>query len=314
MKWAEISIKTTHEATEVIAEIFHEVGATGVVIEDPELVNAYRNSGAWDYTDIPEAMNTEVVTVKAYLPADETLDDKLRIFEQKVDTLAGNDIDKGSGDISCSEIQDEDWATSWKKFFHPVKIGDLIVIKPSWEEYNASPVDIIIELDPGMAFGTGTHPTTAMCVRQLEEIITGGMEVFDVGTGSGVLAITAAKLGATKVRAVDFDPTAVRIAKENVKINDVSDLVQVAESDLLKGIEGQADVIIANIIADIIIRLLDDIPHKLKKGGTLLASGIIADRLADVTEAVIDHGLTVDKVVEEGGWAAMVIHHGGNGQ
>lgn len=311
MKWAEISIKTTHEATEFVAEIFHDLGAAGVVIEDPVLVNAYRDSGAWDYTDIPEAVDTEIVTVKAYLPVDEALDEKLRRFKEEIDALAGRDVDKGCGDISCSEIQDEDWATSWKDYFHPVKVGDIIVIKPSWEAYNESPDDIVIELDPGMAFGTGTHHTTAMCIRVLEETITGGMEVFDVGTGSGVLAIAAAKLGATKVRAVDFDPVAVRVAKENVDLNGMEEVVQVGQSDLLKDVEGKADVIIANIIADVVIRLLDDVPRKLKADGTMIASGIIADRVADVTKAVIKQGFTVDKVLEEGGWAAMVIRGGG---
>jgi ribosomal protein L11 methyltransferase len=311
VKWAEISIRTTHEATELIAEIFHDLGASGVVIEDPELVNTYRNSGIWDYTDIPEATNTEVVTVKAYLPMDEELDDKLRTFEKEVDALAGHNIDKGTGDISCSEIQDEDWANNWKKYFHTEKIGDIIVIKPSWEEYTASPDDIVIELDPGMAFGTGTHPTTSMCIRILEEIVTGGMHIFDVGTGSGVLAIAAAKLGATDVTAVDFDSVAVTVAKENVAINHAESVISVARGDLLKGVDGKADIIIANIIADIIIRLLDDIPTKLKTGGTMIASGIIADRLGDVTEEVIAHGLLVDRVLEEGGWVAMVIRNGG---
>ncbi len=311
MKWAEISIRTTHEATELIAEIFHDLGASGVVIEDPELVNTYRNSGIWDYTDIPEATNTEVVTVKAYLPMDEELDDKLRAFEKEVDALAVHNIDKGTGDISCSEIQDEDWANNWKTYFHTEKIGDIIVIKPSWEEYTASPDDIVIELDPGMAFGTGTHPTTSMCIRILEEIVTGGMKIFDVGTGSGVLAIAAAKLGATEVTAVDFDPVAVTVASENVAINHANSIISVGRGDLLKGVEGKADIVIANIIADIIILLLDDIPNKLKIGGTMIASGIIADRLGDVTEAVIAHGLLVDRVLEEGGWAAMVIRNGG---
>jgi len=311
VKWAEISIRTTHEATELIAEIFHDLGASGVVIEDPELVNTYRNSGIWDYTDIPEATNTEVVTVKAYLPMDEELDDKLRAFEKEVDALAGHNIDKGAGDISYSEIQDEDWANNWKTYFHTEKIGDIIVIKPSWEEYMASPDDIVIELDPGMAFGTGTHPTTSMCIRILEEIVTGGMKIFDVGTGSGVLAIAAAKLGATEVTAVDFDPVAVTVAKENVAINQADSIISVGRGDLLKGVEGKADIVIANIIADIIIVLLDDIPNKLKIGGTMIASGIIADRLGDVTEAVIAHGLLVDRVLEEGGWAAMVIRNGG---
>lgn len=311
MKWAEISIRTTHEATEIIAEIFHDLGATGVVIEDPELVNTYRNSGDWDYTDIPEALDTETVTVKAYLPADEELDDKLRCFEARVDALAAHDIDKGCGDISLQEIQDEDWATSWKAFFHPTRIGERIVIKPTWEAYEKALDDIVIELDPGMAFGTGTHHTTAMCLRLLEELVQAGMTVFDVGTGSGVLAVAAAKLGAARVTAVDFDSVAVRTAQENVAQNGEAARVTVGRSDLLRAVSGQADLIVANIIADVVIRLFDEAKEKLRPGGKLLVSGIIADRLPDVTEAALQRGLTVDRVVEEGDWAAMLLLPGG---
>lgn len=307
MKWAEIGIQTTHEATEIIAEIFHELGASGVVIEDPELVNAYRSSGDWDYTDIPEALDTETVTVKAYLPADEELDDKLRCFKARVDALAAHDIDKGSGDISCQEVQDEDWATSWKEFFHPVKVGTRIVIKPTWEAYEAAVDEIVIELDPGMAFGTGTHHTTAMCLRLLEELVTDGMTVFDAGTGSGVLAVAAAKLGAATVTAVDFDAVAVRTARENIALNGEEARVSVARGDLLQAVEGQADLIVANIIADVVIRLLGETREKLKPGGRILASGIIAERLPDVTEAALRCGMTVDRVVESGEWAAMVL-------
>lgn len=310
MKWTEISIQTSHEATEIIAEMFHELGASGVVIEDPELINQYRASGAWDYTDIPEAMETEVVTVKAYLPVDDELEGKLREFEKRVDSLDEIEIDKGRGEISYSEIQDEDWSNTWKEFFHPEKIGDLIVIKPSWEEYEPTPDEIVVELDPGMAFGTGTHPTTSMCIRELEKLVKGGMKIFDVGTGSGVLAIVAAKLGAGEVTAVDFDATAVRVATENIAINKVENIITTGESDLLKNVSGKADIIIANIIADIIIRLLDDVESKLKKGGALLASGIIAERAADVTEAAIAHGLSIEKVIEEKGWVAMLIRNG----
>ena len=310
MKWAEISIQTTHEATEAVANIFHDLGAKGVVIEDPELINAYRRSGAWEYCDIPEEENTEVVTVKAYLPADTSLREKMRLFETRINSLASNNLDKGRGAIALREIQEEDWASSWKKFFHPVKVGERIVIKPTWEKYEALEDDLVIEIDPGMAFGTGTHHTTAMCVRALEEIIQPNTTVFDVGTGSGILAIAAAKLGAKKVQAVDFDDTAVHVAKENVALNQVEDVVTVQQGDLLSGIDGQADVIVANIIADIIIKLLQDVSHRLKDGGYLLASGIIADRLSDVTAEVLAQGFTVEKVTEEGGWVAMLIRKG----
>ena len=314
MKWAEISIKTTHEATEFIAEIFHELGAAGVVIEDPELVNTYRKAGTLDYTDIPEAIDTEVVTVKAYLPFNDELDEKMRCFEKKVDALAGHDVDKGLGDISCSEIHDEDWADNWKKYFHSEKVGDLIVIKPTWEDYTASPDDIVVELDPEATFGTGTHPTTAMCVRELESLVKGGMEIFDIGTGSGILSIVSAKLGAGKVTAVDYDRIAVEVSTKNIAQNHVENIITTGQSDLLQHVNGKADIIIANIIADIVIRLLDEVKAHLKPGGTLLASGIISERIADVTEAVLAHGFTLDKVIEEGGWAAMLIHCDGGEQ
>ncbi len=311
MKWAEVSIKTSHEATELVAEIFHDLGASGVVIEDPELLNDYIHSGLWDYTDIPEAKDIEVVTVKAYLPVDDELDDKMRVFKKEVDALVARNVDRGPGDISCNEIQDEDWSENWKQYFHTEKVGDIIVIKPAWEQYEAGPDDIVVEMDPGAAFGTGTHPTTSMCIRELEEIVRGGMEVFDVGTGSGILAITAVVLGAAKVTAVDYDETALKAARKNIVQNQVEDRITIGRSDLLKQVDGKADLIIANIIADIVIRLFDELEAHLKPNGILLASGIIGDRIADVTESALAHGFVIEKVTEEKDWAAMRIRLAG---
>ena len=312
VKWAEVSIHTSHEATEAVANIFHDLGAAGVVIEDPELINSYRRSGTWDYCDVPEQTDTETVVVKAYLPVDEELDDKLKEFEARVDELAAHEINKGKGQIQWREVQEEDWATSWKTYFHPVRVGDRVVIKPSWEDYSAAPDDIVIELDPGMAFGTGTHHTTAMCIRCLEQVLQPGHTVFDVGTGSGILAVAAAKLGAASVQAVDLDPVAVRVARENIAINGVEKVVSVAQGDLLTGIgDGRSDIVVANIIADVIIRLLPDVPARLKDEGIFIGSGIIAERLGDVTREILENGLLVDKVIEEGGWAAVVARKEG---
>ena len=295
MKWAEVSIRTSHEETELIAEIFHDVGASGVVIEDPEEFNSYIDSGLFDYSNLPKAEQTNIVTIKAYLPVDEELDDRLRTFEQRVRDLAKVDgFDAGSCPIEWHTVQDEDWADNWKAYFHTEKVGGLIVI----------------DLDPGAAFGTGTHPTTAMCIRELESAVKGGMRVFDVGTGSGVLAVTAAKLGAGEVIAMDYDRTAAHVAQENVERNHVEDRVTTGVSDLLQSFTGKADLIIANIIADIVIRLFDELDAHLAEGGHLLASGIIDERVADVTEAALSHGFAIDKVIEESGWAAMVISRG----
>ncbi|MBP2650724.1 MAG: prmA [Firmicutes bacterium] len=311
MKWAELSIQTMSEATEAVANIFHELGAAGVVIEDPDLINSYRRSGAWDYCDIPEQLNTGIVTVKAYLPVDDAIDDKIRVLSDSLEELEHN-IETSLGPVERREVQDEDWAVTWKEFFLPVKIGERVVIKPTWKDYIPESEDIIIEIDPGMAFGTGSHHTTAMCIRMLEEVVKPGDTVYDVGTGSGVLAVTAAKLGAKKVLAADFDSVAVRVANENVKVNNVESVVKVDVGDLLAGFTGQADIIVANIVADIILKMLPDVSPRLTDGGYFIAGGIIVERIGEVLLALSANGLILEKATEEGGWGNILARKGGN--
>ena len=311
MQWAEVSVDTSHEATELVSEILQELGAAGVVIEDPALLNEYIRSGLWDYTDLKESEETEVVRVKAYWALDEELEGKLQRLAARLDGMTAHGIDTGAGAVSWKAVADEDWAETWKEFFHTEKIGARTVIKPTWEEYEAKAGEIVVELDPGAAFGTGQHATTSLCIRALEDLVRPGMTVFDVGTGSGVLAIVAAKLGAKRVEAVDFDPVAVRVARENVRQNGAEDVVRTERSDLLKSVEGEADLIIANIIADIIVRLFGEVKGSLAAGGTMLLSGIIEDRLADVVETAGQHGFSVEKIEQEKGWAAVVVKGGG---
>ena len=311
MQWAEVSVDTSHEATDLVSEILQELGAAGVVIEDPALLNEYIRSGLWDYTDLKESEETEVVRVKAYWALDEELEGKLQNLSERLASLAQHGIDKGAGAVSWRAVADEDWAETWKEFFHTEKVGARTVIKPTWEEYEAKAGEIVVELDPGAAFGTGQHATTSLCIRALEDLVRPGMTVFDVGTGSGVLAIVAAKLGAKRVEAVDFDPVAVRVARENVRQNGAEDVVRTERSDLLKSVAGEADLIIANIIADIIVRLFGEVKGSLAAGGTMLLSGIIEDRLADVVEAAGQHGFSVEKIEQEKGWAAVVVKGGG---
>ncbi|EEX76561.1 50S ribosomal protein L11 methyltransferase [Selenomonas sputigena] len=311
LQWAEVSVDTSHEATDLVSEILQELGAAGVVIEDPALLNEYIRSGLWDYTDLKESEETEVVRVKAYWALDEELEGKLQNLSERLASLAQHGIDKGAGAVSWKAVADEDWAETWKEFFHTEKIGARTVIKPTWEEYEAEAGEIVAELDPGAAFGTGQHATTSLCIRALEDLVRPGMTVFDVGTGSGVLAIVAAKLGAKRVEAVDFDPVAVRVARENVRQNGAEDVVRTERSDLLKSVAGEADLIIANIIADIIVRLFGEVKGSLAAGGTMLLSGIIEDRLADVVEAAVRHGFSVAKIEQEKGWAAVIVKGGG---
>lgn len=305
MNWMEISVLTTHEASEAVANIFHEMRVGGVVVEDPVLINNLRKSTSWELCDIPEQEDIETVTIKAYLPADENFFEKMKQLEIALHEIETHFCNCKRGNTCFREICEEDWANAWKQYFHPIRVGQQIIIKPTWEDYEALDKDLIIELDPGMAFGTGTHHTTCLCIKTLEDVLQPNDTVFDVGTGSGILAVVSAKLGAAKVIAVDIDSTAVRVAKENVALNNVADIVEVVEGDLLNNVQGQADVIVANIIADIIIMVLPDILLKLKPAGKFLASGIIIERLEDVTTKATNLGFNIHRIIEQSGWAVV---------
>ena len=308
MRWARISVVTTHEGADLIANILMELGAAGTEIDDPSLVNEYIDAGLWDYTDLPRAEDTETVTVRAYLPEDARLESSLLALAERIAALRHAGATLGAGTISHSFVADEDWAETWKAYIHTEKIGERIVVRPTWEEYTPSADEIVIELDPGAAFGTGAHATTAMCLRWLEHLVSPGMRVYDVGCGSGILAVAAAKLGAGEVIAMDYDPVAVSVAEENIRQNNVHNVVA-CESDLLSACEGAApaELITANIIADVIVRLFAQLDRHLAPGGTLLASGIIDDRIADVEHAAAQHGFTVLDMTCEKEWAAMII-------
>lgn len=305
MQWVEVSVQVTHEAAEVTADILTSVGAAGVAIEDPQLINDLRSSGTWELCDIPEQENTEIVTISAYYADDHKLSGRLAQIEEELNAVEERIGKFRFANTRFRKISETDWVNEWKQYFHVTHVGESLVIKPSWEDYEPKANEHVIKIDPGMAFGTGTHHTTNMCMARLEKVLPVGASVFDVGTGSGILAIAAALLGAKEVKAVDIDSVAVRVAKENVANNDLQDKIDVKEGDLLHGTEGKADVIIANIIADIIIMLLKDIPVKLNDDGIFLASGIIKERQADIEAAAAAVGMKVDHVDEKGGWVVM---------
>jgi len=305
-RWAEISIHTTQEATEAVAAAFHELGAGGVVIEDPELIQSYRRSGNWTDCIFPDEPAVDFVTVAAYLPVNADLPEKLRLLSQRIDELAGHSLDKGRGTIHWREVRETEWAEAWKQYFHTSRIGEKFVVKPSWEEYTKQEGDLVIELDPGMAFGTGTHGTTILCLECLEGLVMPGMTVFDIGAGSGILSIAAAKLGAASVQAVEYDAIAVETARRNIEANGVGDIASVTRGDLMNSLSGQADIIVANLVADLILKMAPSVVSHLKPGGSFVASGIIKDRLADVTDVLAKAGLVLDKIKEAGEWAALV--------
>lgn len=309
MQWIEVNVAVTHEAVEAVADMLTSIGSKGVAIEDPQLINDLRNSGTWELCDIPEQENTEVVTVSAYYADDEKLEKRLAEINEQLELIEERIGKYRFGNTRFRKVNEQDWANEWKQYFHVTHVGKSLVSKPSWEEYAAKEGEHVIEIDPGMAFGTGTHHTTNMMMERLEKVITPEAEVFDVGTGSGILAIASAMLGAKSVKAVDIDGVAVRVARENVADNGLTEQIEVREGDLLHGTEGKADVIIANIIADIIIMLLKDIPQKLNDDGIFLASGIIEERVPDIEAEAQKQGLVVDAIDHRGGWVVMQMRH-----
>lgn len=309
MKWSEISIHTTNEAIEPISHILHEAGASGVVIEDPfELTKERQDQFGEIYQLNPDDYPEEGVIVKAYLPVNSFLGETVDAVKEAINNLIIHNIDIGLNKVTISEVNEEEWATAWKKYYHPVKISERFTIVPTWEIYTPVTSDeLIIELDPGMAFGTGTHPTTVMCIQALERTVRPGDRIIDVGTGSGVLSIAAAMLEAEDIRAYDLDEVAVTQARLNIKLNKVHNKVMVSQNNLLDGVEeNSADVIVANILAEVILRFTDDVARVVKTGGSFIASGIIQQKKDQVKQALIDSGFEITETILMEDWVAII--------
>ncbi|WP_124727841.1 50S ribosomal protein L11 methyltransferase [Staphylospora marina] len=309
MNWTEISVHVSREAQEAVSHLLQEMGADGVAIEDPEVLHR-----AWDsrYGEIvelnPDDYPSEGVIIRAYLSELELIDadgfcERVR---KELNWLRELGLDPGPAEVTHRLVAEESWADEWKKYYRTVRVSDRLTIKPQWEDYTpSSPEEQVIELDPGMAFGTGTHPTTLLCLQMLEKHVRPGMRVIDVGCGSGVLSVAAAKLGAGRVLALDLDPLAVEKSRENVGLNRVEDAVVVRQGDLLRGVGETADLVVANILEEIIRKMAYDLPRVLVPGGWFIASGIIAEKAETVREALSDQGLRVMETVHQDGWVAI---------
>lgn len=295
MKWSEVSVHTTQEAIEAVSNILQEAGANGVVIEDPEVLKReWQDKFGEMYQLSAKDYPTEGVIVKAYLLASDAHEQAIEAIRQGIAQLSSFGIDAGEGTVTLAEVQEEEWETAWKKYYKPVEVSERITITPTWENYAPQKAnELIIELDPGMAFGTGTHPTTVMCIRALDETIRGGETVIDVGCGTGVLSIAAAKLGAASVQALDLDEVAVQSARTNVELNGTADKVTVGQNNLLDGVAGPVDLIVANILAEVIVLFVEDAARVLAPGGLFITSGIITQKEEQVREAMERAGFRI---------------------
>lgn len=304
--WIEVKVVTKPDALEMVQGIFYGLDVKGVAIEDPrDILEREQGPLTWDFADINILEHGgKAAMVKGYFSVEDDMDEIIEYIKSKLIEIKDMGVDIGEGTVEYIKVNEEDWANNWKKYYKPTKIGENIVVKPIWEEYEANG-EMVIELDPGMAFGTGTHETTRMCVEALEENVKEDTTVFDIGTGSGILAIAAAKLGAKKVIGVDLDPVAVDSAKENVSFNDLNN-IEILYGNLMDVVTGKADLVVANIIAEIIVVLADDVKNFLVPGGLFITSGIIRERRELVETKLKEKGFKIKEVKEQGEWLCVI--------
>ncbi|QTH46168.1 50S ribosomal protein L11 methyltransferase [Cohnella sp. LGH] len=344
MRWHELTVLATESSQEMVTHYLTELGAGGVSVEEAWSPDKPRDTKYGEVYDTPlNDIRPGYALYKAYFSEDYEMEPLAAELKALLEGLPEYGYDAGEFTIHIGSVHEDDWANAWKQFFKPVAVTERLVIKPTWEEYEAKEGELIIELDPGMAFGTGTHPTTTLCLKALESAIDGGERIIDVGTGSGVLAIGAMKLGAAKVLALDLDPVAVKCAKENIELNRYERDVEVRLSDLLgvlregdadignthngstdngstdngnsdngsaqraaDGVKPPVDLVVANILAEIILLFIADVMDVLKPGGLYIASGIFKNKEAAVEAGLLAAGFEIVDVLRQEDWVAFV--------
>ncbi len=319
MNWTEVSIYTTTNGLEIINGAMIKLGINDAVIEDAGVFEDFLNNETlnWDYYDEDLAkMKDKESCIKVYLADNDQGREQLNKIYEFIDELKKehSNIDLGRLMVETKELNDEDWANNWKQYFKPFIVADKIIIKPSWEQYD-EPTDgkIILEIDPGMSFGTGQHHTTRLCIEQINKHLKRDMEVLDMGCGSGILSIAALLLGAKSCVGVDIDENAVHIAKENAELNNIYDdrfnvyCTDVTEDNSLQDKIGynKYDMIAVNIIAQIIMGMSETFPKFLKKGGLVIASGIIKKYLQDVIDNFEGLGFEIMEINESEEWVSI---------
>lgn len=300
MKWIQVKVifdfEDTQLATDLIADIFYEQGITGLVVEAPDI----EHPEDWG----KDAITPDHYSVIGYLLHDEQYEKQLKIIEKNLASL-----EKKNGilyKIVCSDVDESDWAHQWKAHFRPEKITDTIVIKPTWREYSGNHDDVILEIDPGMAFGTGVHPTTRMCIAMIEKYLKPGDIFLDVGTGSGILMVAAAKLGAGRIWGTDNDEVAVDVAGKNLAQNGIAtETFNVITGNLVEKVGSRFDVVAANITTKSVLLLLDDIKKVLVKNSIFICSGIIEEDKNTVIQKIENLGFEVIEILTKETWVSI---------
>ena len=318
MKWLEITVSTTDEGADIVSARLSMLGINEVsVVQGREAVETLMNSAVkyWDYAD--DAALNESPAVKAYLalvPENEDVPQKVETSMRELSLMRDEiGIPLGTLEVSAKEVDEEDWANNWKAYFKPIKVGDKLTVCPSWEQTDDDGSRAVLRIDPGMAFGTGTHHTTRMCLELLEKHIKGGEHIIDIGCGSGILSAAALLMGAKDAIAIDVDPVATKIAAETAERNGI-DIMRytVYTGDVLTDAQIRTavrnrkyDIVLANIVANVIIALAPLVPQLMREDSVFIASGIIDDRLDDVVKALEENGMQVNEVRYGEDWRAL---------
>lgn len=320
MKYIEFKVRASRQGIEQLTALFLSKGIDSVSINDPadidDVLNK-KNGYEWDYVndDIKGILDREP-SISTYF--EDTPENREKIQELKIavmmlkskelEGLYGWDVDFGRLYAEDIIVDDEDWKDKWKENFKPTRVTDKLVIKPTWEQYEASEGEVVLQLDPGMAFGTGTHETTSLCLKLIEKYLgekPQDKKVLDVGCGSGILSIAAALLGCSEALGIDIDEDAVQVANENVELNGVSHKVKIQPGDLIKGIDFKGDIIVANLMADLVAELAESAKAHLEQGGVFISSGILIEKKDMVADAVKAAGFDIVEIVEDGEWCAI---------
>jgi len=311
MNWQEITVTTQSESVEAISNILMEAGAEGIQIEDAADKDNYvpADDTVWVEWDKLDRIESGAI-VSGFFPGDVQVLEMLDELRAKVLGLSEFGLNPLPGTVEMAAVKDADWATEWQKYYHPVRVTRDLTVVPKWEKYEVTNADEkLIVLDPGLAFGTGTHPTTRLMLQALNVVMRGGERVLDVGTGSGVLAIAAKHLGADYVLGTDIDEVAVRSAQGNLDLNPVAKDIDVQVSDLLKDVEEKEfDVVIANMLSEVLFPLIPTLPDVLVPGGTLLLSGIYEDKIESIKELLIEQNYAIDEILQAGPWFGVIAH------
>ncbi len=320
MKYIELRVRASRQGVEQLTALFMAQGIDSISVDDPadmqDILNK-KNEYGWDYIDdeLKDDLEREPA-VSVYF--EDTPENREKVQQLKIaimmlkskemEGLYGWDVDFGRLYAEAITVDDEDWKDKWKEYFKPTKITEKIVVKPTWEEYSAKDGEIVLQIDPGMAFGTGTHETTSLCLKLMEKYLgdnPSSKKVLDVGCGSGILSIAAALLGSSEVAGVEIDEDAVKVAAENVALNEVGDVVTVMQGDLVKGIGMKADIIVANLMADLVMTLAESAKEHLENGGVFISSGILTEKRDTVAEAIKAAGFEIAEIAEDGEWCAI---------